>query len=84
MIDQEYNSLIEEVEYAVDLMNTGKFMQLDGSVGRYCSSLYDQGLIIKDVEKTTKENGNTFIDGYGRQQNLYFFKPNYELIDQLD
>ena len=59
-------------------------MQLEGSVGRYCASLYDQGLIIKDVERTKKEKGNTFIDGYGIRQNLYFFKPNYELIDQLD
>ena len=61
MIDQEFQDLKEEVEEAVDLMNTGKFMQLEGSVGRYCASLYDQGLIIKDVERTKKEKGNTFI-----------------------
>ena len=56
----------ENIKNALELINTGKWLQLEGSVGRFCAPYIDAGLIIVDEERTEKEGTVNFNDGYGR------------------
>ena len=56
----------ENVKQALELINSGKWLQLEGSVGRFCAQYLDANIIVRDEEKTEKEGAIKFKDGYGR------------------
>tara|TARA_R100001015_G_C4418227_1_gene19828 strand:+ start:119 stop:370 length:252 start_codon:yes stop_codon:yes gene_type:complete len=68
--------LIKEAKDALELINSGKWLQLEGSVGRYCNDLLESKVIIKDEAATTDHGPVTFKDGYGRFVKQYRFKIN--------
>ena len=68
--------LIKEAKEALKLINSGKWLQLEGSVGRYCNDLLESKVIIKDEAATTDHGPVTFKDGYGRFVKQYRFKIN--------
>ena len=52
----------QECEQALKLFNSGHWLQLEGSVGRWVNSFLEANIIIQD-----KNNGEvSIIDGYGR------------------
>ena len=66
-------------ENALDNYNTGLFLKLEGSFGRWfvCTFL-DSGII-----KTLNEKGNDVIDGYGERITLKKAVIDYDRIDEL-
>ena len=59
--------------------NSGLFLQVEGSSGRYfVSTFIDSGIL-----KILNEKGNTVIDGYGRNITLKKAVIDYERIDEL-
>ena len=59
--------------------NSGLFLQLEGSSGRYVVSTFIDSGILKMLD----EEGNTFVDGYGRNITLKKAVIDYERIDEL-
>ena len=74
---------MEEVEQALDSINTGKWRQLEGSVGRWANSYLESEQIIVDTERTKKEGTISFIDGYGRDCNQPYFKIDWDKVDEI-
>ena len=64
----------EEAKQALDCINTGQWLQLEGSVGRWANSFIESKIIVKDVETTNELGPLRFTDGYGRKQTQYRFK----------
>ena len=59
--------------------NSGLFLQVEGSSGRYfVSTFIDSGIL-----KILNEKGNTVIDGYGRNITLKKAVIDYERINEL-
>ena len=75
---------MEEVEQALDLINTGKWRQMEGSVGRWANSYLESEEIIVDTERTKKEGTISFIDGYGRERKQPYFKIDWDKVDELE
>ena len=59
--------------------NSGLFLQLEGSSGRYVVSTFIDSGILKMLD----EEGNTVVDGYGRNITLKKAVIDYERIDEL-
>ena len=59
--------------------NSGLFLQLEGSSGRYFVSTFIDSGILKMLD----EEGNTVVDGYGRNITLKKAVIDYERIDEL-
>ena len=51
-----------ECKEALKLFNTGAWVQLEGSVGRWVQSILDADIIVQDEKNGTV----SVIDGYGR------------------
>ena len=75
---------MSEVEQALEYINTGKWLQLEGSVGRWADSYLESEQIIVDTERTEKEGTFNFIDGYGRKQKQPRFKIDWDTVDELE
>ena len=75
---------MEEVEQALDSINTGKWRQMEGSVGRWANSYLESEQIIVDTERTKKEGTISFIDGYGRDCKQPYFKIDWDKVDELE
>lgn len=70
------NSIYEK---ALEVFNSGLFLQMEGSFGRYyVSTFIDSGII-----KTLDEKGSLITDGYGREVQLKKFVIDNDRIDQL-
>jgi len=70
------NSIYEK---ALEVFNSGLFLQMEGSFGRYyVSTFIDSGII-----KTIDEKGSLITDGYGREVQLKKFVIDNDRIDQL-
>ena len=70
------NSIYEK---ALEVFNSGLFLQMEGSFGRYyVSTFIDSGII-----KTLDEKGSLITDGYGREIQLKKFVIDNDRIDQL-
>lgn len=66
-------------ENALDNYNTGLFLKLEGSSGRwFVSTFLDSGII-----KTLEEKGNDVIDGYGEKITLKKAVIDHDRIDEL-
>ena len=66
-------------ENALDNYNTGLFLKLEGSFGRwFVYTFLDSGII-----KTLNEKGNDVIDGYGERITLKKAVIDYDRIDEL-
>lgn len=72
-----------EVIQALECINSGAWLQLEGSVGRWCNGFLESGIIIKDQELTKKKGPVTFKDGYGRERAQYRFKIDYNRLDDV-
>ena len=82
-INIEFEDFEEEVNQALEYINTGAWLQLEGSVGRWCNGFLESGIIVKDQEKTQAEGPIKFTDGYGRHQEQYRFKIDPDRLDQV-
>ena len=51
-----------ECKEALKLFNTGAWVQLEGSVGRWVQSILDANIIVQDEKNGTV----SVVDGYGR------------------
>ena len=65
---------------ALEVINSGLFLQMEGSFGRY----YVDNYIKTGIIKATDEQGEFITDGYGRQFYLKKFVIDWERIDFLD
>ena len=68
----------ENIKNALELINTGKWLQLEGSTGRFCAPYLEGKLIIVDEERTKKEGTVNFQDGYGRFRKDPLFKIDWD------
>ena len=75
---------MSDVEHALECINTGKWLQLEGSVGRWADSYLESEQIIVDEERTKKEGTISFIDGYGMKQKQPRFKIDWDMVDELE
>ena len=75
--------MIEEkniYERALDRYNSGLFLQLEGSYGRwFVDSFINSGII-----KTLDEAGNKVIDGYGNEVLLKKAEIDYDRVSELE
>ena len=75
-------SLQSDAKKALELMNSGQWLQLEGSVGRWVNDFIDAGYLIKDQEKTQKLGPVKFVDGYGRPMQQYWAKINWAKVHE--
>jgi len=73
-------SLATDTKKALKLLNSGRWLQLEGSVGRWVNSFIDAGYLIIDHDKTEKLGPVKFVDGYGRPQQQYWAKINWNKV----
>lgn len=73
----------QEIQRALELMNTGMWRQLEGSAGRWCSLFLESGEIIVDEERTKKEGMVSFVDGYGMSQEQPYFKIDWDRFEEV-
>ena len=73
----------QEIQRALELINTGKWRQLEGSAGRWCSLFLESGEIIVDEERTKKEGTVLFVDGYGMSQEQPYFKIDWDRFEEV-
>lgn len=89
LIDSTENEQVEENEQeqailqALELINSGKWRQLEGSIGRWCNDFLESEEIIVDEERTKKEGPVSFVDGYGRACNQAYFKIDWDRVDEV-
>ena len=73
----------KEIKKVLKTINSGQWLQLEGSVGRYCNDFMESKIIIKD-EKANKEKGAIcFRDGYGRFQQQSWFKIDWDQFQKI-
>ena len=70
----------QECEQALKLFNSGQWLQLEGSVGRWVNQFLEAE-IIKQDEKNGKVS---IIDGYGRPVNYNKGHIDWEKVDQIN
>ena len=73
----------QEVLKALELINSGKWRQLEGGAGRWCSQFLESGDIIVDEELTKQEGPVSFVDGYGISQKQPHFKIDWDRVDEV-
>ena len=66
-------------EDALEKYNSGLFLQLEGSYGRYFVDTFIESGIIKIIN----EQGNTIIDGYNKSIILRKASIDYDRINEL-
>jgi hypothetical protein len=74
----------EECKDALRLMNTGQWLQLEGSVGRRVQEFIDAGVLMRDEKKTKKEGPVRFIDGYGRPVEQFWAKIDWDKVNEIN
>jgi hypothetical protein len=74
----------EECKDALRLMNTGQWLQLEGSVGRRVQEFIDAGVLMRDEEKTKKEGPVRFVDGYGRPVEQFWAKIDWDKVNEIN
>ena len=74
----------EECKDALDCMNSGQWLQLEGSVGRRVKEFIDAGVLVKDEEKTKKEGPVRFVDGYGRPIEQFWAKIDWDKVQEIN
>ena len=73
----------KEIKQVLETINSGRWLQLEGSVGRYCNDFMESKIIIRD-EKANKEKGAIcFTDGYGRSQQQSWFKIDWDQFQTI-
>lgn len=75
---------IKEVKKVLKLINTGLWLQLEGSIGRYCNDFIESGILIKDIDKTKKNGPVKFKNGYGINVEQYLFKIDYDRLQEIN
>jgi len=75
---------MEEVERALEVINTGKWKQMEGAVGRWANDFLVSEEIIVDTERTKKEGMIRFINGYGGTSNQPYFKIDWNRVDEIE
>jgi len=73
-------SLATDTKKALELLNSGKWLQLEGTVGRWVQEFIDAEYLVQDFYKTKKDGPVKFIDGYGRPVQQYWAKINWEKV----
>ena len=73
----------QEVLQALELINTGRWRQLDGGAGRFANQFLESKEIIVDEERTKKEGPISFVDGYGRSQEQPYFKIDWDRFEEV-
>ena len=73
----------QEVLQALELINTGRWRQLDGGAGRFANQFLESKEIIVDDERTKKEGPISFVDGYGRACKQPYFKIDWDRFDEV-
>ena len=73
----------QEILQALELINTGKWRQLEGGAWRFASQFLDSNEIIVDKERTKKEGTVLFVDGYGRSCEQPYFKIDWDRFDDV-
>jgi len=73
----------QEIQRALELINTGKWRQLEGGTGRWCSLFLESGEIVVDEERTKKEGMVSFVDGYGMSQEQPYFKIDWDRFGEV-
>ena len=66
-------------EQALETYEKGRFLQLEGSYGRYFVDTYLKSGVIKTID----EPGDTIIDGYGQAITLRKASIDYDRIQEL-
>ena len=74
----------EECKDALDCMNSGQWLQLEGSVGRRVKEFIDAGVLVKDEEKTEKDGPVRFVDGYGRPIEQFWAKIDWDKVQEIN
>ena len=73
----------EEAYEALHLLNSGLWVQLEGSTGRYIANLRESGLFVVD-RKATEDKGPTVIrDGYGQMHAQPIFKIDLDVLEEM-
>jgi hypothetical protein len=75
---------MEEIKGVLSLINSGMWLQMEGSVGRMCNQFLESEEIIVDTERTKKEGTISFIDGYGRNCKQPYFKIDWVRVDEVE
>ena len=73
-------SLQSDAQKALELMNSGRWLQLEGSVGRWVQGFINAEYLVQDFDKTKKLGPVKFVDGYGRPQQQYRAKINWAKV----
>ena len=73
----------QEVLQALELINTGRWRQLDGGAGRFANQFLESKEIIVDDERTKKEGPISFVDGYGMSQEQPYFKIDWDRFEEV-
>ena len=73
----------QEVLQALELINTGRWRQLDGGAGRFANQFLESKEIIVDEERTKKEGPISFVDGYGMSQEQPYFKIDWDRFEEV-
>ena len=73
----------QEVLRAFELINTGKWRQLEGGAGRFANQFLESGEIIVDEERTNQKGPVCFVDGYGISQKQPHFKIDWDRVDEV-
>ena len=73
----------QEIQRALELINTGRWRQLEGGAGRFASQFLESKEIIVDEERTKKEGPISFVDGYGRACIQPYFKIDWDRFDEV-
>jgi len=74
----------EECKDALDCMNSGQWLQLEGSVGRRVKEFIDAGVLVKDEEKTKKDGPVRFVYGYGRPIEQFWAKIDWDKVQEIN
>ena len=72
----------QEVLRAFELINTGKWRQLEGGAGRFANQFLESGEIV-DEERTNQKGPVCFVDGYGISQKQPHFKIDWDRVDEV-
>lgn len=75
--------LKNEAKQALGYINTGQWLQLEGSVGRWANDFIESKIIIKDIKATKKLGPIRFVDGYGRKKTQYRFKIDNDKLKEV-
>tara|TARA_B100001029_G_C15038359_1_gene441763 strand:+ start:186 stop:533 length:348 start_codon:yes stop_codon:yes gene_type:complete len=73
----------QEILQALELINSGKWRQMEGGAGRSAQQFIDSGEIVVDVERTEKEGPVSFVDGYGVSRQQPYFEIDWDRFNEV-